>query len=183
MDTFSISAAQQRSLLMLVRYTIAERLGLSTEEYVFVDDAFFDTPCGAFVTLHKDGQLRGCIGYIEPCASLRDTIRDMAVAAAFSDPRFPKLEASEFEGMDVEISILSPIFPIKAESVEVGIHGLIVSLGGRRGLLLPQVPVEQGWDRVYFLQHTCLKAGLPTDAWQHGAKLEAFTACVFGENQ
>lgn len=179
----TLNAKQQQSLLNLVRKTIAEKLGLETSQYVFEDDPFFDTPCGGFVTLHKEGSLRGCIGYVEAIEPLRTTISDMADAAAFRDPRFPALEAEELPRIDVEISLLSPLFPIEADDVVVGTHGLIVSHQGRRGLLLPQVPVEQGWDRTTFLQHTCLKAGLPPDAWEKGASLEAFTAFVFGEKQ
>ena len=136
---------------------------------------------GAFTTLHEQGELRGCVGYVIPMYSLYRTIAETAVSAAFNDSRFMPVRADELPRLRVEISVLSPMQPIDSEEVEVGRHGLIITYGNRRGLLLPQVPLEHGWDREMFLRQTCLKAGLPTDAWEHGAKVEAFTAEVFGE--
>jgi len=136
---------------------------------------------GAFTTLHLFGNLRGCVGFIVPMYPLYRTVAETAVAAAFSDTRFPPVTETEAPGLVVEISVLSPISPITAEEVVVGRHGLLISKGARRGLLLPQVPLEHGWDRETFLQQTCYKAGFPPDAWKHGATLEAFTAEVFGE--
>jgi AmmeMemoRadiSam system protein A len=140
-------------------------------------------PRGAFTTLHRSGQLRGCIGYVIALHPLYRTIADTAAGAAFRDPRFVPVTVSELAELVIEISVLSPLLPIKPEEVEVGRHGLMVTLGQARGLLLPQVPLEWGWDREKFLSETCRKAGLPADAWMHGACLEAFTAEVFGENQ
>jgi AmmeMemoRadiSam system protein A len=136
---------------------------------------------GAFTTLHLDGQLRGCIGYVFPVAALYQTVAETAAAAAFEDPRFYPVGPEEAPRLTIEISVLSPLKPIEAEEVEVGKHGLVVTYQGRRGLLLPQVPIELQWDRETFLEQTCLKAGVPADAWTKGAKLEAFTAEVFGE--
>lgn len=136
---------------------------------------------GAFTTLHLDGQLRGCIGYVFPVATLYQTVAETAAAAAFEDPRFDPVEQEEAQRLRIEISVLSPLKPIEADAVEVGKHGLVVTYLGRRGLLLPQVPLEWGWDRETFLEQTCMKAGLPPDAWKKGAKLEAFTAEVFGD--
>jgi AmmeMemoRadiSam system protein A len=138
-------------------------------------------PRGAFVTLHLLGQLRGCIGYVVPTQSLYATVAEAARAAAFEDPRFPPVAPAEAPHLKIEISVLSPLQPIRPEEVVVGLHGLVVSQGNRRGLLLPQVPIEWNWDRETFLAQSCLKAGLPPDAWQHGAQLQAFTAEVFGE--
>ena len=138
---------------------------------------------GAFTTLHENGQLRGCIGYVMAAAPLDETIRETARAAALEDPRFPPVAEAELDGLQLEISVLSPMFPIAAEDVVVGRHGLMVTYQGRRGLLLPQVAPEWGWDRETFLAQTCRKAGLPPDQWKKGAKLEAFTAEVFGETQ
>jgi uncharacterized protein len=138
---------------------------------------------GAFTTVYCRGALRGCVGYVLPVASLYRTVAETARAAAFEDPRFPPITREELPEVEISLSILSPLQPIKAEDVEVGRHGLLVSLGGRRGLLLPQVPVEHGWDRITFLEQTCRKAGLPPNAWREGAKLEAFTAEVFGEKE
>ena len=136
---------------------------------------------GAFTTLHLNGELRGCVGYVFAVRPLVRTVAETALAAAFSDTRFPPVTPDEAPHLEIEISVLSPLQPIAPEDVELGKHGLVVTLGGRRGLLLPQVPVEYGWDRETFLAETCHKAGLPGDAWQHGATLEAFTAEVFGE--
>ena len=136
---------------------------------------------GAFTTLYRQGELRGCVGYVFPVASLYQTIAETARAAAFEDTRFPPLGANELAGLEIHLSVLSPLQPIHADDVEIGRHGLLVSLNARRGLLLPQVPVEHGWDRETFLAQTCRKAGLPPDAWQSGAALEAFTAELFGD--
>src|SRR5215472_4668299 len=137
---------------------------------------------GAFTTLHLHGKLRGCIGYVIPTHSLYRTVAETAQAAAFDDPRFQPVTAEEAPKLKVEISVLSLLQPIRPEEVLVGIHGLVVTYGGRRGLLLPQVPVEWGWNREIFLAQTCLKAALPPDAWLQGAELQAFTAEIFGED-
>ena len=116
-----------------------------------------------------------------PVASLYRTVAETARSAAFEDTRFPPITREEALDLEVSLSILSPLKAVNAEEVEVGRHGLLVSQLGHRGLLLPQVPVEHGWDRVKFLEQTCRKAGLPLYAWQKGATLEAFTAEVFGD--
>lgn len=139
-------------------------------------------PRGAFVTLHENGELRGCIGSILAMAPLDETVIQMARAAAQEDPRFAPVAEDELDKLQLEISVLSPMFEIAPQDVVVGRHGLMISHGGRRGLLLPQVPIEWGWDRETFLAQTCHKAGLSADQWQKGAKLEAFTAEVFGES-
>ncbi len=136
---------------------------------------------GAFTTLHLEGQLRGCVGYVVPMYPLYRTVAETAVAAALYDTRFYPVTRAEASLLQIEISVLSPLAAITAEEIEVGKHGLVVSMGSRRGLLLPQVPLEHGWDRLTFLAQTCYKAGLPPDAWEKGAQLEAFTAEVFGE--
>jgi AmmeMemoRadiSam system protein A len=137
---------------------------------------------GAFVTLHVDGDLRGCIGYPLPVKPLDETIIEMALAAATQDTRFEPLQANELKKLKVEISVLGLPEPVAdPNEVQVGAHGIIVSKGFYKGLLLPQVPVEQGWDRETYLGHGCLKAGLPPEEWKKGAKLEVFTAQVFSE--
>lgn len=140
-------------------------------------------PGAAFVTLRRsDGTLRGCIGQIEALSPLAHTVARMAWAASQEDPRFPPVGPEEVPDILVEISVLSPPAPIDPEDVEVGTHGLIVERGLRRGLLLPQVAVERGWDRDTFLDHTCLKAGLPRGAWRDpSTQLLGFTAEVFGD--
>jgi AmmeMemoRadiSam system protein A len=136
---------------------------------------------GAFTSLYLRGELRGCVGYVLPAFSVYRTVAETARAAAFDDNRFPPVSEEEAPALQIQLSILSQPKPIRAEEVEVGRHGLLISWRGRRGLLLPQVPVEHQWDRITFLEQTCRKAGLPLDAWQKGANLEAFTAEVFGE--
>ena len=126
-------------------------------------------------------ELRGCVGYILPTCSVFRAVAETARAAAFEDNRFPPVTEEEAPHLEIELSILSPAKPVRAEEIEVGRHGLLISWRGRRGLLLPQVPVERAWDRTTFLEQTCRKAGLPADAWQRGATIEAFTAEVFGE--
>jgi AmmeMemoRadiSam system protein A len=137
---------------------------------------------GAFVTLRIDRQLRGCIGHIGPDEPLGSVIPRCAVAACSSDPRFAPVTAAEVPHLALEISLLKPLEAIAgAGDVEVGRHGLVVERGWRRGLLLPQVATDWGWDGETFLGETCHKAGLPRDAWKQGATLWRFEADVFGE--
>jgi AmmeMemoRadiSam system protein A len=136
---------------------------------------------GVFTTIYLRHELRGCVGYVFPMAPLFRAVAETARAAAFDDSRFPPVSRDEAPLLKASLSVLSPLKPIEAAQVEIGRHGLIVSMAGHRGLLLPQVPAEHGWDRVTFLEQTCRKAGLPVDAWKMGATLEAFTAEVFGE--
>jgi len=135
----------------------------------------------AFVSLHRHGRLRGCVGYIVARKSLYETVAEAAGAAAFHDLRFPPLQEDEFADLEIEISVLSPFSVLALEEIRPGEHGLMVSMGPHRGLLLPQVATEYGWSRERFLDETCLKAGLEADAWKKGARIEAFTACVFSE--
>lgn len=138
-------------------------------------------PRGVFTTLYSDGKLRGCVGFPVATISLFKAVAETARAAASEDPRFAPVSLQEARTLRISISILSPLASITPPEVEIGRHGLVVSSGSRRGLLLPQVPVEHGWDRDTFLEQTCLKAGLPHDAWRSGARIEAFTAEVFGD--
>jgi AmmeMemoRadiSam system protein A len=144
---------------------------------------------GVFTTLYLPGdlpgdlhrELRGCVGYALPIAPLYRAVAETARAAAFEDSRFLPVTKEEALKLEVSLSVLSRLFPIHPEAVEVGRHGLLISDGARRGLLLPQVPVEHGWDRETFLEQTCRKAGLPLDAWRKNATIEAFTAEVFAD--
>jgi len=138
-------------------------------------------PRGVFTSLHLSGRLRGCVGYVLPVGSVYSAVAETARAAAFEDTRFYPVTREEAPELEIELSILSPPQPIQPEAVEVGRHGLLIGMAGHRGLLLPQVPVEHHWDRGTFLGQTCRKAGLPLDAWQRGATIEAFTAEVFGD--
>jgi|SRR5579871_4179566 len=145
--------------------------------------AHFAEPRGAFTSLYLHGQLRGCVGYLLPVAPVFQAVADTARAAALEDSRFRPVTVEEAPHLAIELSILSPPKPIAPDAVEIGRHGLLISMAGRRGLLLPQVAIEHGWDRITFLEQTCRKAGLPKDAWQKGALIEAFTAEVFGEKE
>jgi AmmeMemoRadiSam system protein A len=148
--------------------------------------AALSEPRGVFTTLYLKGELhrelRGCVGYVAPVAPLHRAVAETACAAAFEDSRFLPVTHEEAPRLEVSLSVLSPLFPILPGAVEVGRHGLVISQGARRGLLLPQVPVEQGWDRETFLDQTCRKAGLPLEAWRKNATIEAFTAEVFGDS-
>jgi AmmeMemoRadiSam system protein A len=137
---------------------------------------------GAFVTIHMNGALRGCIGNLGTGLPLAAVVRDCAVAACSADPRFEPVAPAELPGLEIEISLLGPLEPIASpEEFEVGRHGLVVEQGWQRGLLLPQVATEWGWDRETFLAQTCHKAGLERDAWKRGAKVLRFEAEVFAE--
>jgi hypothetical protein len=147
-------------------------------------------PAGAFVTLNHEGKkpadpgrLRACMGVIEAQQPLDQAVVQAAVWAA-QDPRFPKLQADELDGLDVEVSILSPSHPVPGpEAIDIGTHGIILSKGRHRALFLPQVATEQGWDLETTLDHLARKAGMPTDGWRRGAQFEVFTAQVFGEER
>lgn len=144
-----------------------------------------DATCGAFVSLHEEGRLRGCIGRIVGGSPVVETIRGMALAAAFEDPRFDPLVASELPRVDIEITLLSPMERLASvEDIEIGRHGLYIVKGWHSGLLLPQVPVEFGWDRETFLEQLCYKAGLHAGAWKASdTELFSFEGIVFGERQ
>ncbi|NIO03564.1 MAG: AmmeMemoRadiSam system protein A [Proteobacteria bacterium] len=136
---------------------------------------------GAFVTLNKKGQLRGCIGNTRGNQPLHETVAEMAEAAAFSDPRFAPLSREELKDIDIEISALTPLRKIEdVQEVEVGVHGIYIEKGFFSGLLLPQVATEYGWDRITFLEHTCYKAGLHRNAWKEkDTNIYIFSADIF----
>jgi len=181
------SSNEQRFLLRFVRDVINTRL--RHEEMPMPTDAE-DTPVfqekrGVFVTLKKNGQLRGCIGYPLPHKKLIEAVYDNALAAAFQDPRFPPLQSEELDEIHIEISVLSvPQKIVSPEEVMVGRDGIIISTSTNKGLLLPQVPLEQGWNRQQYLDYGCLKAGLPRDYWRsHPVRIETFQAQVFSEDE
>jgi AmmeMemoRadiSam system protein A len=177
-----LDASQRNDLLGIARRALDRYLGAGEIPPEEGARGKLAAPGAAFVTLTKNGRLRGCIGYTEASAALFRVVQECAVAAATEDPRFPPVSPNELPSVRVEISVLTPLVPILPEEVEVGRHGLMVAKGRMRGLLLPQVPVEWGWDRETFLDQACVKAGLPPSAWRHGATLRAFTAEVFGED-
>jgi AmmeMemoRadiSam system protein A len=173
----------RRLLLRLAREAIVAHVtGVPQASLPSGFEPLLESPGAAFVTLHHRGELRGCIGHVEADEPLGRVIARCALAACSSDPRFPPVGASELSLIDVELSLLGPLEPIGGpDDIEIGRHGLVVEMGSRRGLLLPQVATEWNWDRATFVAHTCHKAGLPRDAWMHGAKLWRFEAEVFGE--
>ena len=182
MSSAPLSEREKRRLLCLARDTIAEWLG---REVPTRDDHDLPaSPGGAFVSLHRRGVLRGCIGTFAADQPVVDTVRDMAIAAASSDPRFEPLTDRELDGLDIEISVLSPRHRVSdVDQIQVGVHGLSIQRDHHRGVLLPQVATRQGWDVSTFLAETCRKAGLPPDAWKDpSTRIEAFTAEVFAED-
>ena len=174
---------QERTLLLQVAHDSILSALENREISVDPPTPHLAEPRGAFTSLYLNGELRGCVGYILPVSSVYRAVIETARAAAFEDARFYPVTMEEGRHLEIELSILSSPRPISAEAVEVGRHGLLISMVGQRGLLLPQVPSDRNWDRVTFLEQTCRKAGLPPDAWKHGATIEAFTAEVFGEKQ
>ncbi|MFQ5442365.1 MAG: AmmeMemoRadiSam system protein A [Thermodesulfobacteriota bacterium] len=138
---------------------------------------------GLFVTLHNDGMLRGCIGAFTSEIPLYKKVEEMALSAAFMDPRFAPLEAGELKSVNIEISVLSPLREITdVLEIEIGRHGIYIIDGSARGVLLPQVAVEQGFDREAFLDHTCMKAGLEPGCWKRDVKILVFEAEIFRED-
>lgn len=175
---------QKRTLLALAREAVKRIVEKNPKPPPKPRDPKLKENRGVFVTLRVDGRLRGCIGHPLPVMPLDRAVAEVAAAAAGEDFRFEPLRAEELARLRVEISVLSLPVPVNnPRSVEVGRHGIIVSRGANRGLLLPQVPVEYGWDREAFLRHGCLKAGLAEDDWRRGARIEVFTAQVFSEEE
>ncbi len=178
--TLTLTSDERAAFLSLARQSIFAHLTHAPRPHVASGTA--SQHLGAFVSLHVNGELRGCIGYPHADQPLGDVIARCAVSAAREDPRFPPLTLSELAAAVIEISVLGPVEVVASlDDIVVGRHGLIVSQGYRKGLLLPQVATEHGWDRDTFLAHTCLKAGLPRDAWRSGAQILKFEAEVFAE--
>ena len=173
---------EERKLLLRLAHESIESVFQNREISLDAPSPHLAELRGAFTTIYLRGQLRGCVGYVFAVSSIYRTVAETARAAAFEDARFWPVTREEAPELEVSLSLLSPLEPIQAEEVEIGKHGLFISQHGHRGLLLPQVPVEHQWDRVTFLEQTCRKAGLPLDAWQKGATIEAFTAEVFGDH-
>lgn len=174
---------EKNTLLDIAKNAIAAKINHREIPEWNIDSGNLKLKSGAFVTLKKQGRLRGCIGYIKAYKPLWETVQEMAVAAAFHDPRFPSLSAEEIQQLTFEISVLSPLKRIAdVNDIEVGRHGLYVIRGQRSGLLLPQVATEYKWDRKTFLEETCHKAGLPPDAWKDKeTEIYIFSADYFGD--
>ena len=174
---------EARVLLAVARETIAARLAARPHPEPDRVPARLLVHQGVFVTLHHSGDLRGCIGLVAPDQPLVRAVAHCALSAAFDDPRFPPLDPVELDEVRIEISVLTPPVPVEEiDRIVPGRHGLMIQMGARRGLLLPQVATEHGWDVRTFLRETCRKAGLPADAWERGAVLESFEAEVFSED-
>ncbi|MCF8032171.1 MAG: AmmeMemoRadiSam system protein A [Desulfarculaceae bacterium] len=176
---------EQEALLALARQTIAKLVGAGGDQTPPADLPGPEIERGAFVTLHEHGQLRGCIGNFVGQGPLSQTIEEMAVAAASQDPRFPPLGRGELDQVDLEISVLSPLKPIEDVSeIQVGTHGIYIISPRGRGVLLPQVATEYGWDRETFLDQTCVKAGLAPGCWRDpNTQILIFSAQIFAEKE
>jgi AmmeMemoRadiSam system protein A len=171
----SLSEEDRKAILELARQGVFHAVCHERPLSTFSTNGIFAERRGLFVTLHVAKKLRGCIGVVEATTNLGETLARCAADAALHDPRFSRMRAEELDALEIEVSLLSPIEPIQPEAVEIGIHGLLVERGTRRGLLLPQVAVEHRLSREQFLAETCTKAGLPRDAWKETeAKLYGF---------
>ena len=177
-----LSDAQRREVLELARESVVARVtGVAQPDREAVP---LPIASGAFVTIKSGGQLRGCLGTLECRRGLATEVTRCAGDAAVDDPRFSPVRPEELSALAIEVSILGPLEPIdplEPGAIVIGRHGLVVERGRRRGLLLPQVATEWQWTRDQFLSQTCIKAGLPPDAWQHGATVYRFDAEVFGD--
>lgn len=179
-NPFTLFPEEKKELLKLARTSIHQAIKENKIIDYKTESPTLLTKKGAFVTLRRGGYLRGCIGYIEPVLPLYETVIRAAIMAALKDTRFPPVKTEELDDLAIEISVLS--VPKKINDpriIEVGTHGLIIAKGDKKGLLLPQVPVENNWSREEFLQQTCQKAGLPRDAWKSGAEIYIFETIVF----
>jgi AmmeMemoRadiSam system protein A len=176
----NLSPHEKEQLKELARQTIEGVLfGKNTDE--FEPTETLKEKRGAFVTIKKKDQLRGCIGYLKAVLPLYETIREMAIQAAFDDPRFSPLQKNEWKDINIEISVLTPMKKLSDVSeIMVGVHGLYIEKGPYSGLLLPQVATEHRWNSIAFLENTCYKAGLPKDAWKSkDTVIYIFSADVF----
>jgi len=184
-EMYDLTKEEKKTLLEISRDTLQKYLKDKTypdkEKYKITPS--LEAKRGVFVTLHKKKALRGCIGYIEGIKPVYLAVMENSVNAALEDPRFPLVKSDELKDIDIEISVMTPLISFKGpDDIEVGKHGLVISKGWNRGLLLPQVATEWGWDKIEFLEAVSNKAGLPKNSWKDkDIKLEKFSAIVFGE--
>ncbi len=178
-----LTKMEQKELLKIARDAIVTTVNSGNIPAVTTASQGLSAESGCFVTIKKEGKLRGCIGNFLSEKPLYQLTQEMAASAATKDPRFYPMKPHDLDDFHLEISVLSPLQKIdNVEEIKVGQHGLYIVKDSYRGVLLPQVASEYGWDRDTFLKHTCLKAGLPETAWEKGCDIFIFSAMVFGEN-
>jgi AmmeMemoRadiSam system protein A len=182
----SLAEREKQLLLQLARNAlalgVAAGAGTKLPQQDFPNEEFLQQPAGAFVTLHRRGRLRGCVGQLPGRDSLAEVITHCARSAALHDSRFEPVTSAELSEIEIEISVLSALEDVTLEAIEAGKHGLVVSQGRQRGVLLPQVASQFNWSATRFLEETCVKAGLDREAWKDAAtRVQAFTAEVFSE--
>ena len=179
-----LTEADQVLLLQIARRAVVSHVLSRPFTPPEINSGSLTESCGIFVSIHKNGELRGCIGNVQAAGPLYRRVGECAISAAVADPRFGPVAHHELPLIDFEVSVLSPMQKVIAiAEIEVGKHGLLISKGGYRGLLLPQVATAYGWDRETFLRETCRKAGLGQDDWKDGATIHRFSAFVFSEKQ
>jgi AmmeMemoRadiSam system protein A len=177
-----LTKKERKELLRIARETIVTSVSSGKIPHVEAASKGLNSESGCFVTIKQQGRLRGCIGNFISDQPLFRLVQEMAVSAATRDPRFYPMKPQDLEDFELEISVLSPLRKIESvNEIQVGRHGVYIVKNSYRGVLLPQVATEYGWDRNTFLKHTCLKAGLPENAWQKECDIYIFSALVFGE--
>ena len=177
-----LTKKERKDLLKIARDTIVEYVTNRAVPAVVTTSPGLNLHSGCFVTVKQKGELRGCIGNFVSDQPLYQLVQEMAVSAATRDPRFYPMKVDDLADFTLDISVLSPLEKaVSVDEIRVGIHGIYIVKGSHRGVLLPQVATEYGWNREQFLQHTCMKAGLPQDAWQGECDIYIFSALVFGE--
>jgi AmmeMemoRadiSam system protein A len=177
-----LGSSEKRLLLALARRSLVLAVQKREALEVLPNNAVLRQPGGAFVTLHYRGKLRGCVGQLPSSVSLAEVVVHCSKSAALEDPRFEKVRLDELPGIEIELSVLSELTEAHTEQIEPGKHGLVVSCGSKRGVLLPQVAAQFRWNTQRFLEETCAKAGLDRNAWKEEAtRVETFTAEVFSE--
>lgn len=177
-----LTKKEQKELLKIARETIVEHVSKRKIPAVAPESPALHLQSGCFVTVKQKGELRGCIGNFVSDQPLYRLVQEMAISAATRDPRFYPMKVNDLADFSLDISVLSPLQAVASvEEITVGVHGIYIVKGSYRGVLLPQVATEYGWNRDQFLQHTCIKAGLPQDAWQGECEIYIFSAQVFCE--
>jgi uncharacterized protein len=178
----SLADSEKKALLEVARCALVATVRHHQRNGDLPREGALSCPGGAFVTLFLSNRLRGCIGRLPSKTPLVDVVARCAEAVSSEDPRFARVVPEELEGIEIELSVLSPLSDVRPDQIEPGKHGLLVSNGARRGVLLPQVATQFHWNGIRFLEATCEKAGLAKDAWKaRQTRVQAFTAEVFSE--